>query len=278
VRNKGDRRRMLKRVYGDAASKPRADAPWEPWIDLDRIDGEIVALLDHDPPQAERFFLNRKLAGESAAFDAPRWRDLADEGATPEPGSLIVLGVDGARFDDALAVVATDVETGHQWPIEIIERPPNADANYEHDFDRVDGAVIEASERWDVWRIYVDPQYIDSLLDRWQGRWEKRALPWYTNRPRQIGQAVRNYTAAISAGDLSHDGDPVFERHIVNARKQKLNVYDDDRRPLHTISKDRPHSPNKMDAAMAAVVSWECRGDAIAAGATARRVSEVVFL
>jgi hypothetical protein len=67
IRNKAERRRMLKKVYGDAATKPRPDAPWEPWIDLDRIDGEIEALLEYDPAQAERWFLNRKLASEGAS-------------------------------------------------------------------------------------------------------------------------------------------------------------------------------------------------------------------
>jgi hypothetical protein len=36
---------------------------------------------------------------------------------------------------------------------------------------------------------------------------------------------------------------------------------------MHTLQKDRDDSPNKMDGAMAAILAWECRGDAIAAGA-----------
>jgi hypothetical protein len=80
IRNKADRRRMLKKVYGDAATKPRPDAEWEPWIDLDRIDGEIEALLEYDPAQAERWFLNRKLASEGSAFDAEKFKALAAPG------------------------------------------------------------------------------------------------------------------------------------------------------------------------------------------------------
>jgi hypothetical protein len=44
-------------------------------------------------------------------------------------------------------------------------------------------------------------------------------------------------------------------------------VDDDKQRPMHTLSKPAQHSPLKIDGAMAAVLAWECRGDAIAAGA-----------
>lgn len=263
IRNKADRRRMLRKVYGGS---------W--WVDLDRIDAEIAALLGRDPAQAERFFLNRKRASEDHAFDAERWDSLAAPGLEPDHGSLIVVGVDGARFADALAMVATEVETGRQWPLGIWERPEHAPDDYEHPSEEVDGAMLEAFERFDVWRVYVDPQWIDHLLDRWQGRWgDKRVTPWYTNRPRPISFAVRNYRAAMGAGDITHDGDDDLARHIRNARKQKVNVYDDDHRQLHTLAKDRPDSPRKIDGAMAGVLSWEARGDAIAAGATTKKRS-----
>jgi hypothetical protein len=163
IRNKAERRRMLRRVYGDSR-----------WVDLDRIDQEIVALLDRDPAQAERFFLNRKRAAEDSAFNPARWDELTAP-TKVEDQALIVVGVDGARFHDALAMVATDVETGHQWPLGIWERPANAASNYEHPLEQVDGALIDADQRFDVWRVYVDPQYIEGLLDRWQGRWRLAA-------------------------------------------------------------------------------------------------------
>jgi hypothetical protein len=267
VRNKQERRRMLKRVYGDAMTKPRKDAPWEPWIDLERIDGEIVALLAHDPAQAERFFLNRKLAGEDAAVDFERWKALKTDYEPPER-SLITIGVDGARFSDALAIVATHIESGYQWPLWIAERPEHAPDDYEHDMNAADGAVIDAWERFKVLRLYADEQWIEDLVDRWQGRWgDKRVTRWHTNRPRPMAFAVRNWTAAVSAGDVSHDGDEVMGRHVRNARRQKLNVYDEEHRQMHTVSKDRPDSPRKIDAVPAAVLAWEARGDCIADGA-----------
>jgi len=261
IRNKRDRRKALQISYGDSASSKGG------WVDLDRIDAEIEALLPRDPAQAERWFLNRKNASEGTAFSLDRWDDL--DGTLDCAGNLIVVGIDGARFRDALAMIATDVVSGYQWPLGIWERPKDAGPEYEHPFDEVDGALSEAFEQFEVWRVYVDPQHVDHLLSTWQGRWgDDRVLPWYTNRPKQIAWAVRRYEDAIGAGDLTHDPDETFRRHIGNAVRLKLNVRDDEQRPMHSLQKDRPNSPRKMDAAMAAVLSWEARTDAVAAGAT----------
>jgi len=263
IRNKRERRKMLKRVYGDS---------W--WVELDRIEEEIEALLPRDPAQAERFFLNRKLAAEDAAFDAQAWAKLADSTVVVEDKARITLGVDGARFDDSLAIVATDVKQGHQFVIGIWERPETAGDDYEHPTEDIDGAVLEAFERFDVWRAYVDPQWIDHLVDRWQGRWgDKRVIAWFTNRPKQVAFALRAYRTAIQGGDLTHDGDSVMAAHIAQAKRQRLPVYDEDHRPMWTVRKDRPGSPRKIDAVMAGCLSWEARSDAIAAGQGERRKS-----
>jgi hypothetical protein len=267
IRNKVERRRMLRRVYGDSAAgceaQGNATGRIEPWIDLDRIDAEIVALLDRDAGQAERFFLNRKIAsGGHPAFNRERFAALANTDHRVGRG-LIVVGVDGARFDDALAIVATEVETGFQWLVWAETRPEHADDDYEHDLDAADGAMVETFSRFDVWRCYIDPQWIDPLVERWQGRWgDRKVLDWYTNRPRQASHAVARFADAIASGELSHDGDPILTAHVANAVRRDVPARDDSGRPLWTLAKDGRHSPRKIDAAMAAVLSWEARHDA----------------
>jgi hypothetical protein len=207
------------------------------------------------------------MAGESAAFDIDTYLTLADPHAVDDR-ALIVLGVDGARFRDALAVRACEITTGYMWTVGIWERPKDAGPDYEHPFEEVDRRMVEVFRRFDVWRAYVDPQYIEGLVDRWQGRWgDKRVHSWFTNRDRQAAWAVRNLTTAIGAGDLSHDGDELAVAHIRQARKRKVNVFDDRGQQMHVLAKDRHDSPRKIDSAMADVLAWECRGDAIAAGA-----------
>jgi hypothetical protein len=261
VRNKAERRKVLRKVYGDVVTTKGG------WVDLDRIDAEIEALLEHDAAQAERFFMNRKIAAEGAAFDPEHFASLAHP-HTVKHERVIALGVDGARHKDAVAVVATDVETGYQWPLVIIERPPHAPEDYEHDLDAVDGAVSQAMEDYVVWRLYADDQYIGPLVEKWQNKFGmRRVVIWHTNRPRPIAWAVRGYEEAVAAGDVSHSGDPRFMAHVRNARKRKLTVLDDNERQMHTLTKVSIESTAKIDAAMAAVLSWEARCDCIAAGA-----------
>lgn len=279
IRNKQERRRALRHVYGDAVSGTRNGVAGaiKPWINLDRIDAEIVALLPRDPAQAERWFLNRKMAGEDAAFAKDAIEERADPKHVPEPHGLVTVGCDGARFADALALVATEVETGFQWPLGIWEKPEFAGDDYEHPLNEVDGALEDAFDQFDVWRVYIDPQWIDHLVERWQGRWGKdRVVAWYTNRPKQIAFSVRSFEDGVASGDWSHSGDETFVNHLRNARRRLVAVFDDQHRQMHTLSKDRPDSPRKIDAAMAAVLSWEARGDAIATGAKARSSQRAV--
>ncbi len=277
VLNKSERRRALKIVYGDAVAGTRDGQKGKvrPWIKVDRIDAEIEALLARDPAQAERWFLNRKRAAESAAFDYGKWSELVDP-RPPTPGAFIVMGIDGARFVDCLAVIGTEVETGFQWPIGIWERPENAPDDYEHPMDEVDDTIQEALDSLVLWRAYVDPGSatgnIEALLEKWQGRWgQDTFLPWLMNRQKQTAQAVGTFAAAIATGEVTNDGDEVFAAHIKNTVRRKITAKDDDGRPLWSISKDRPDSPRKIDAAAAAVISWEARGDALASAAKPKR-------
>lgn len=282
IRNKPERRRALRIVYGHSHTGTRDGKKGgvRPWINLDRIDAEIIALLNRDPAQAERYFLNRKLAAEAKAFNGEKWDGLGKPNYRPKPGALVVLGCDGARFEDALAVIATEVASGFQWPIGIWERPKNAPDNYEHPMDAVDGAVSDAMSHFSVWRLYIDPGSstgnIEPLVEKWIARWgERRVIRWLMHRPWQTAFAVSSYTAAINTGDVSHDGDEAFARHIKNAVRWPVNVKDDKGNKLYVIGKDQQGSENRMDGAAAGVLSWEARGDAIEANAEPEGASTV---
>jgi len=285
IRNKTERRRALRHVYGDAATGTRGGAKGaiRPWVNPDRIDSEIRALLPRDPGQAERWYLNRKEADEAKAFRGDKWETKSrllrpKMRLLPKDGTLITIGVDGARFADGIALIATVVKTGYQFSLGIWERPESAPDDYEHPFDEIDGAISDAFERYQVWRAYVDPQYIEDWVDTWQGRWgDKRVVRWHTNRPKPICWAVRRYEEAVAAGDFEHDGNADFTRHIKNAVVLPKNVYDEKHRQMHTLSKDSPDSPRKMDGAMAAVLSWEARGNAISSGAKRRSSKITVY-
>lgn len=265
IHNKRERRKLLRRAYGDA---------W--YVDLDRIEGELVSLIPRDPAQGERWFLNRKRAEHDAAFDLEKWDALARPDDEIPEGAKVTVGVDGARTEDALAVVVTSIEGAHQQAGGMIwEIDPDVEG-HEHPLEEVDGAMAAIFESYDVWRVYIDPHNIERLVERWAGRWgAKTIIEWFTNRPKQIAYAVRHYVRAVGLGDLTHDGDELFRAHIGNARRRKLpRIVDENREQMWTLTKDRPHSPNKIDAAMAGTLSWEARSDAIAAGVLEQKKAE----
>jgi len=120
--------------------------------------------------------------------------------------------------------------------------------------------------------MYVDPTMWTSELAGWQNKHGGRKMvkEFDTAYYREMAKALREYAAQIEAGSITNDGDPVFARHIGNAHKVLQNFRDDDDTPLWIIRKDRPLSPNKIDAAMAGCLANAARNDAIAAGARAR--------
>lgn len=233
------------------------------------IDGLVSRWFEPktDRQYYRRVWGNQWVAGGQRAFDSTKWRELvADDPVVPD-GSLIVLGFDGSRFDDHTGLIGTVVDTGYQWVIG--HWIPDDSGLSESDVDR---AVAAAFDRWDVWRMYCDPPRWEESIDRWKGLYgDKRVIDWYTQRPKPTAAACRLYKAAIDDGTLSHDGTEAFAQHVANAFRHNEVYEDDEGSPLWTIRKERSDSPNKIDLAMAAVISWEARGDAIAAGAKPKK-------
>lgn len=257
IRNKAKRRSALRRAYAGA-----------PWVDLDRIEAEIDELLPRDPNQAERFFMNRIVAGADRAFDLPQFEGLGTGEEIP-PGRKVTLGFDGARHHDATGIVATDIEDGHQQVVGAWEKPADlSDEDWEVPAVEVHQAIVEAFERWDVWRLYGDPPYWQTEMDEWAGQFgSERVVQWWTNRLKAMAFAIRAWQTDCGAGKLSHDGNEALVRHVGNAVKRSTRMRDDDGAFLWVIGKDGQKSPRKIDLAMAAILSWKARGDALEKGA-----------
>ena len=58
-----------------------------------------------------------------------------------------------------------------------------------------------------------------------------------------------------------------MERHIANAHRRPLAQRDEAGVPLYILQKARPDSPHRINGAVAAVLSWQARTDAVSAGA-----------
>jgi len=232
------------------------------WTAVDRI-VETFREPDADQAYLERVWLNRPVQAAGIAFDIERWRELVRPGYLVADGSVITLGFDGSQFDDPTALVGTEVETGHQWPLGIW-LPQHGRINVQE----VDETVADAFERYQVARMYCDPPKWETWLATWAGRYgDKRVLEWWTNRRKPMAYAIRSFVTALSAGEASHDGDKTLDSHLANARRLYTGLVDEQQQPLWILRKERPDSPKKIDGAMAAVLSWEAKNDALTAGA-----------
>lgn len=233
------------------------------WSDLNRI-ADSFEEPGADKPYLERVWLNRLVQSSGRAFDIKKWRALKRD-VVVKDGSAIALGFDGGRYDDATALDACHLESGHIWPLGIWEH--SGLPNWEAPVNEINGIVHDAFERYHVTRMYCDPPKWESWVSSWAGEFgDKRVVEWWTNRRKPMAYALRSFVGAIDGGELSHNGDQVLDDHIGNSRQQSTNLVDEEEKPLWILRKERPDSPKKIDAAMAAVLAWEARNDSIAAG------------
>lgn len=267
--NKQHRRRILKHAYKGSD-----------WVDIDRIEADCDRLASKgDPGQAERYFGNRIVAGASKAFDIEVYKALYD--ATPiAQGRQVTIGFDGALSQDATGLVVTDIQSGHQTVIAVWERPLDIqeDADWNVPIDELDEAVEFAFTHWKVWRMYGDPPHYREDLSRWAGEYgADRVVEWWTNSRKKMAYALREFRTQMRPDIMSHgplNDSPEAEknhdalvRHIANSVKRMSNMRDEeDGSFLWLISKAGQKSPYKIDLAMAAVLSWAARQDAIRAG------------
>ncbi|PAX92956.1 hypothetical protein CLM82_00175, partial [Streptomyces albidoflavus] len=217
--NKRERHKALRIAYGDSAVSAGG------WVDLDRIDGELVEIAEKDPAQAERFYMNRIVAGTAGFIERDHWAARLALEEVPD-GARITLGFDGSDVDDWTAIRAETLE-GYQFtPAYGPDRRPTVwnPAEWDGQAPRleVDAAVEELMARYDVVRMYCDPPYWDSEVDGWSARYGDRVVvDWYTNRVRQMHEACQRLITDVTKRDSTwrHDGCELTAQHVANARK-----------------------------------------------------------
>lgn len=263
---------------GARAAAIEASGASASWRDIDAIVAQWADPTT-DRTYWERVYCNRLVKGSSQAFDVEQWKALAAPTNPVKDGDLITVGFDGALFHDSTGIVATHVETGYQWLAGLWERPATLrpELPWQVPEAEVDVAMRGLFARFTVWRLYADPPYWQSWIAAWRGDFgEERVIEWWTNRRRQMTTALEGFVTAIRTGSITHDGSKDTARHLGNARKKELAERDEQGKALWLIQKERPDSPHKIDAAMASVLSWEARTDAIAAGATKTKAYQIL--
>lgn len=275
------------------------------WLPVDRItDNEYE---NTEPADYQRFYLNKIVAGAGKWMDESVWQgsaarpvahhlartafgDLTEElwrghrwwPAYEAPaGRKIALGFDGSRTNDATGLVATDLETFYQWIVAVWERN-YANTEWEVPAHEVNEVVAWAFERWDVCRMYVDPEHWDETVASWAGMYRRRekkviAEQRSAGRELEIARRLRAYRGALRMRTVTHqptDDDSPFQRHVMNAVRRLMQATDEEGQPLYVL--DKPSDAEKIDLAMCGMYSYWAATDAIASGVMAEE-PEVKF-
>jgi hypothetical protein len=254
----------LEAAYGDSK-----------WVDLFRIRDEVWD-LSTPPEDSRRFYLDQISSSVDAWLSEPEWAGCADAAKVVADGDMVTLGFDGSRHrskgvTDATALVACRVSDGHLFELLVEEQPLGpAGVNWFVPVAKVEAAVHAAFERFDVVGFFADPAKWESYISAWEAAYHRRLkvkatrdhpIQWWMTggRANAVVRATAQLHSAIVDGDASHDGSYALTRHVLNARRRAG-------RAGVQIAKEHPDSDRKIDAAVAAILAWQARLEALAAG------------
>lgn len=257
-----------------------------PWIDIDRTMEEIFD-LNQDPRESLRFYLNIVTSASAAWITEPEWQACKDDKEKLEKGDIITLGFDGSRGKargkpDATALVACRVSDGFVTPIDVWEAPERKAewAKWEPPLTLIESAIDHCFKEYNVVGMYADPaKDWRSYVDAWEAKHglnipvkssSSHPFEWWMvgGRSGIVERAVEQVEGAIRNQDLHHNGDYRLTGHL-------LNCY---RRITHgklALGKADDYSSKKIDAAVAMVLAWQCRLDALAKGVGIPKVTFV---
>lgn len=256
-------------TYGDSADRNGGH------VDLDTI---VATIWDPstDPQTARADFLNQITHASDSWISQPEWAGVAAAEKVVGRGEEVVLGFDGSRrrnrgVTDATALVGCRVSDGHLFLLGCWEQP---DGPFGQDWQvptvEVLATVEDAFRDYKVVGMYADPARWESHVAKWEADHGRRLklkastqhpIEWWMTggRSSHIVRALEKFRSSVVDGELTHDGSSVMTRHILNARRRES-------RSGIQIMKEHPDSSKKIDVAIAAVLAWQARVDAMAKG------------
>jgi len=275
----------LRVAYGDSSGHPDGCVLHSPPCPLGHVDLDVIAATIWDPaiePQKARAdFLNQITHAADALLSQPEWAGCAAVGKVVADQDVITLGFDGSRGrvkgkPDATALVGCRVQDGHLFEIGVWEATDHEWDTWEPPIPEIEAAIDSAFRRYRVVGFYADPaKDWRSHVNAWEAKYGTRVkvrvtaahpFEWWMTGGRSglIQRAIEQFEGAVRNQDMTHDGSYALTRHVLNARRRIRNA-------KLTLAKEHDYSPRKIDAAVAAVLAWQARLDAVAAGLGVRR-------
>ena len=259
----------LNQVYGDSAKAAGG------WVDTERIMAEIRD-PDTDPQDARQFFLNQVTHASDSWISRVELMAVAktDPEHQPKPGDQIVLGFDGSRGrvrgkPDATALVGMRIADRHLFRIGIWEKSDSDPQDWVPNIDEVNAVVDETFRKYHVIGFYADPSGWTSTVADWEVKYgprmrvkasrESPISMWPRGKDVRITEMIKSFREAVVDLELTWDGSSAIMRHILNARRRT-------NRRGYVLHKEYPESPDKIDAAYAALMAYKACLDAVTGG------------
>lgn len=295
----------LRVAYGDSSAHPDGcllhDPPCPPGhSDLDALIDQVYDPAS-DVQQLRADLLNQITHASDAWVSSPEWGACFDGEKIIADKDVIVLGFDGSRGRvkgkaDATALIGCRVRDGHLFEIgerSVWEAPRRElskrdrvktgdQSSWQPPVAEVDATIRLAFKRYTVVGFYADPSGWTEHIAKWEAAFGDKLhqkvkasgrssiAAWPRGKNTDAVEAVKSLHAAIEHGECTHDGTSALTRHVLNARRRST-------RTGYLLYKAYPDSPDKIDAAYAAVMAWKARLDAVAAGiGTAQRKKRVI--
>jgi len=273
---------------GHSELQPLVDLIWDPASDVQQLRADLLNQITH---------------ASDAWVSSPEWGACFDGDAVVADGEVIVLGFDGSRGRvkgkaDATALIGCRVRDGHLFEVgqrSVWEAPrremsvrdrikTGEAASWEPPVIEVDAAIRMAFSRYRVVGFYADPSGWAEHIAKWEAEYSAKLkvkaagqswiAAWPRGKDTRAVEAVSSLCAAIEHGECTHDGSSSLTRHVLNARRRPV-------RNGYLLYKAYPDSPDKIDAAYAAVMAWKARLDAVSSGigqrSATRRIRKAVI-
>lgn len=258
-----------------------AYGPFADVMDLQRILDEIYDPRN-DPASSRRYFFNQANSAQDAWVSEVQWRGIGPTpDDVPEPvkdGDTITVGFDGSEGRvrgkaDATALIGCRVSDGLLFELGVWEQPdgPSGDG-WTPPVADIEAQVADTFKRFKVVGMYCDPAAKwTGRIDQWEGRYLAKLkvrghvsghpMYWWMSGRRgvAVAEAINRLYEAIANREVRHLGEKSLTNHVLNARR-RLGAQG------IQIHKENPESENKIDAAVAAVLAYTARQDAVAKG------------
>jgi hypothetical protein len=274
----------LRVAYGDSSDHPDGcvihDPPCAPgWSPIEEI-ADMFWDPGNDVQKLRSDFLNQITHASDSWVPKPEWVARENVDMPIADGDTIVLGFDGSRGRstgkaDATALVGCRVSDGHMFEIRVWEQPDGPGGEgWTTPVKDVEATLRDVFERFRVVAFYADPSGWAAQVADWDATYGRRLkvkatgkspiAVWPTGKGANVVEHVKRLHDAIVGGEMTHDGGPSLTRHVLNARRRAT-------RTGYLLYKAFPDSPDKIDAAYAAVMAWKARLDAVGAGVSTGR-------